>query len=291
MTRDAAMSPGDFVELVLNGLATESDMTAMKYLPMYVHIAIWQYASAASRAALALRWETGLRALAGSAEPGSDTQLAAVRTLAGWSGKRVPPSSYAGAARSAEGLDFLAGLLDESVVLDGLTVDTDLRWMLLTGLASAGRVDRARIAKELEQDHTISGKELAAAALAAMPTQDTKAEAWELATARDDVANETQRAVAYVFDVADQHDVLAPYLEKYLAVAETIWEDKGVQLARTTLEYMFPRALTSHETRDRVAAWLRQSSANPAAKRFVREGLAGIERALAAREKDASPAP
>jgi aminopeptidase N len=36
-----------------------------------------------------------------------------------------------------------------------------------------------------------------------------------------------------------------------------------------------------------VAAWLETSGANPAAKRYVREGLADVERALAAQAKDA----
>ena len=55
-------------------------------------------------------------------------------------------------------------LLDGSVRFDGLTVDTDLRWTLLCGLARNGRADGARIGEELARDNTISGKEHAAAA-------------------------------------------------------------------------------------------------------------------------------
>ena len=78
-----------------------------------------------------------------------------------------------------------------------------------------------------------------------------------------------------------QEDVLAPYVEKYFAMADTLWEEKGTQRASTALEYIFPRPLASPELLDRAGAWLRESSANPAAKRYVREGAADVERYLA----------
>ena len=60
-----------------------------------------------------------------------------------------------------------------------------------------------------------------------------------------------------------------------------------MQIASTTLEYMFPRSLTSQETLERVDAWLASSPANPAAKRYVGEGRADIVRALKAQAFDA----
>jgi aminopeptidase N len=216
------------------------------------------------------------------AAPGSDKQLTFVRSLSGTAGKRIPPCSYGGAARTDEGLDLVEGLLDGTTQLDGLTVGADLRWNLLTALAARGRADRERVLAELADDNTISGKERAAAALAVIPSTETKAEAWENGAVRDGVPNETQRSIAYVFDTSEQQDVLAPYLEKYLEVAETIWEEKGTQIASTMLEYMFPRSLTSQETLDRVDAWLASSSANPAAKRYVLECRDDLVRALKA---------
>ena len=44
----------------------------------------------------------------------------------------------------------------------------------------------------------------------------------------------------------------------------------------------------TQETLDAVGAWLKSSDANPAAQRYVREGYADLERALAAQAKDAS---
>ena len=287
MTRDAELSAGDFVALVLQGLKDESDETAVKQLPVYVQIAIEQFAHPAKRSALRATWERGLRDLLEQAAPGSDHQLTFLKAFAGTIGKRVPPSSYGGAARSVEGLDLLEALLDGGVELDGLTVAPDLRWTLITALARGGRADEARIAEELAQDNTISGQERAGAARAVLPGESTKAAAWQAAALRDDLSNETQRSIAYVFDCSGQEEVLAPYLEQYLTVAETVWEDRGTQIATTMLEYMFPRVLTSRATLDRVDAWLATSKANPAAKKYVLEARADIVRALAAQEADA----
>ena len=107
---------------------------------------------------------------------------------------------------------------------------------------------------------------------------------------RDDVANETQRSVVLAFQVHGQDDVLAPYVEKYLAAADTLWEEKGTQRASTALEFIFPKPLASQALLDQVDAWLETSPANPAAKRYVREGRADVARALAAQAKDAETA-
>ncbi|MEP7090821.1 MAG: aminopeptidase N, partial [Nocardioidaceae bacterium] len=287
MTREAQVTAADFVTLVLRGLGAETDETAAKQLPHYVQVAIDQFAHPSRRQELQARWEAGLRVLIGEATPGSDHQLTFVKAFAGATGKRIPPSSYGGAGRSSEALDFLAGLVDGTVRLEGLVVADDIRWAAITALAAHGRVDEAQVLEERRADNTVSGWERATAALAVIPSATMKARAWHDATVSDEVSNETQRSVAYVFDVAGQDDELAPYLERYLSTADTIWEDKGTQIASTMLEYMFPRALTSRETLERVDSWLAASPANPAAKRYVREARDDIERALRAQAADA----
>ena len=51
---------------------------------------------------------------------------------------------------------------------------------------------------------------------------------------------------------------------------------------------MFPKQLASRELLDRVDQWLETSEANPAAKRYVREGRDDVARALRAQAKDRS---
>ena len=282
MTREGQLPAEDFVAIVLTGIGAETDETAAKQLPAYVQLSIDQFAAPEKRDALRATWEAGLRGLVEAAAPGSDHQLTFVKAFAGSSGKRNPPSPYGGAARSEAGLDFLEGLLDGSTTPEGLTVGNDIRWAALTALAAHGRADEARLLEERERDNTISGQERAAGALAVMPTAEAKAKAWHDAVVSDDLSNETQRSICYVFDCSGQQELLAPYLEKYLEAADTIWEAKGTQVATTVLEFMFPRALTSQATLDRVESWLETSPANPAAKRYVAEGRDDIVRALRA---------
>jgi aminopeptidase N len=274
MTRDGEMRTRDWVELVLRGLVHETDLMAVRALVAQTRKAVTTYTAPDQRAAVLARWEAGLLELVSGAKAGSDLQLAFVRGLAA-------------VATSEEALDLLAGLLDGSATLEGLAVDTDLRWELLTGLTRAGRADDAAVDLELSHDNTISGQELAAAAHAAMPIAAAKERAWELAMS-DQTPNETMRSIAIAFQQPGQADVLAPYVDRYLDAASTLWEDRGVFHASTVLTAMFPRELATETTRDKVAAWLASSKANPAARRFVSEGLDEIERALRAQACDAS---
>ncbi|WP_296602796.1 aminopeptidase N [Nocardioides sp.] len=273
MTRDAEMSATDFVALVLANIGEESDAWGINRIPTYALQAVNNYSAKAHRAELRARYESGLRELMLAAAPGSDHQLTFVR-------------AYAAVAHSEQAVTDLEALLDGGLEIEGLAVDQDLRWTLLTALAVNGR-EGTRIEAEAAADNTISGQEHAAAARASRPTAEAKAEAWEIAMVRDDVANETQRSVVLAFQRVGQDEVLAPYVEKYLAAADTMWEEKGTQRASTALEFIFPRQLASQELLDRVDTWLESSPANPAAKRYVREGRADVARALAAQAKDA----
>src|SRR5690606_13249222 len=82
MTRDAELTSEQFVDLVLAGVGTESDLTAVSSLLRQAQSAVTLFTSDAKRPALAARWEQGVRDLLAAAEPGSDHQLAFARALA-----------------------------------------------------------------------------------------------------------------------------------------------------------------------------------------------------------------
>jgi aminopeptidase N len=274
MTRDAEMAATAFSALVLQGVGTETDLTAVSALLRYTQTAVDLYSAPEHREELQSRWDDGLRELVRAAEPGSDHQLAFVRSLAS-------------AARSQESLDLLAGLYDGSAPLDGLSLDPDLRWLLLYAAVRTGRAGEAEILAEEERDGTISGRERAASARALIPTVEAKEAAWEAAVVRDDTPNETQRQIAVHFCESGDASLLEPFVGRYLEAAETIWEAKGVQRSRVVLQWMFPRTLATRPVLDRVEAWLADNRANPGAVRFVREGADDVRRALAAQECDA----
>ncbi len=273
MTRDAEMRATDFVALVLRNIGTETDAWGLAALPRFAALAANSYSAPGNRDAVKDAWEQGLRTLLHAAEPGGDHQLTFARHLAA-------------TARSAEVLDELEALLDGSVTIEGLDIDQDLRWVLVTGLARAGRFDDAPIDAELARDNTISGREHAAAARAARPVAEAKAAAWK-AVLDSETPNETSRSIVLSFMRPDQTEVLEPYVERYLAAAETLWDDLGPHKASVAVEFLFPKPLGSPELLTRVDEWLASTTAGPGAKRYVTEGRADVVRALAAQERDA----
>jgi len=266
MTRDAELSSADFVALVLAGVGSETDLTAVSSLLRQGQSAVNLFTSDAARPELSERWESGLRSLVEDAEPGSDHQLALVRAFA-------TAASEPGHVR-----EILGG------ALEGLSVDTDLRWTLVSALARLGDADADEIAAELERDNTISGQESAAAALAIRPTAEAKAEAWHRAAVDPETPNETRRQIALAFQVAGQADVLEPYVDRYLELAETVIDDMGVWIGQVALIYLFPLANPAQATLDKVDAWLASTSAGTAATRYVSEGRDDLARALRAQQ-------
>src|SRR5260370_33388587 len=145
-----------------------------------------------------------LRGLLYEAAPGSDPQLACVR-------------AFAGVARADDDLGLLAGLLDGSVVLDGLTVDTALRWALLWRLVSRGLGGAGEIDAELARDATDAGERQAATCRAAIPTAGAKQAAWD-ALAGGEQTPATFRAMPSGVADPDQPERNKPEREKYFRV-------------------------------------------------------------------------
>lgn len=273
MTRDGEMRTRDWVDLVLANIGQETDAWAVTRIPASTALAVNFYSAPDHRSDLRATWESGLRELLLAAEPGSDHQLTFAR-------------SYAGAAHRGAALDDLIGLLDGSFVVEGLAVDQDLRWGLITALAKAGRFGDAEIDAELEVDRTISGKEQAAAARVAQPTAEAKAAGWAAIT-DPSTPNETSREMAMSIFRFGQEDVLEPYLEKFLDAATTLIDTLGFHKASTVLEYGFPKPLGSEATLARLDAWLADNDAPKGAQRYIGEARAEITRALAAQACDA----
>ena len=273
MTRDAELAASRFVDMVLRGLPSEDEIAAVQHLTRQAASAIDSFVAAEHRDDVRSRWTAGLRALLTDAAPGSDVQLQLVRALAA-------------SAVTTEDLDLVRGLYDGSTPLPELTVDTDLRWTLLIALARRGHADDAAIDAELSRDATITGQEHAATARAARPDPAAKARAWTDAVERDDVANQTQLATIGGFAQSGQQDLLAPYVERYFAVADDIWERRIVKMASNVLVGMFPRLLADDGLVARAGQWLDATRATPAARRIVAEGRADAARAVAAQAYD-----
>lgn len=272
LCRDGEMKVSDYVELVLRGVGVETDLTAVAALLGQARTAIDLYSARDGRRGLADRFTGGLARLLRDAAPGSDHQLALARALSG---------SITDEAGAAVLLAWLAG----EEVPEGLAVDTDLRWRLLTDLARVGAVDDEEIAAELRRDATAAGAEKAAGARAARRASEAKEAAWALAMAPD-TPNETHAQVCAQFWQFDADEVLAPYADRYLDVVRAIaeqrdgWGERSTTIRQHVLSLLFPRPLADQAFLDRLDAFLATFEAPESVARIVAERRDDAVRAL-----------
>ncbi|NUS76253.1 MAG: aminopeptidase N, partial [Streptomyces sp.] len=258
MTRDAELATRDYLSLVLSGIGKESDIGVVQSLHRQVKLAIELYADPTAREALLTRWTDATLAHLRSAAAGSDHQLAWAR-------------AFAATARTPEQLDLLDALLDGSQTIEGLAVDTELRWAFVERLASVGRFDEAEIAGEYERDKTAAGERHAATARAARPTAEAKAEAWAQVVESDKLPNAVQEAVIGGFVQTDQRELLAPYTDQYFEVVKGIWDTRSHEIAQQVAVGLYPSIQVSQETLDKTDEWLTSAEPNAALRRLVSE--------------------
>ncbi|MCT2590487.1 aminopeptidase N [Streptomyces sp. N2-109] len=275
MTRDGELPTRDYLDLVLSGIGKESDIGVVQTLHRQVRLALELYAAPEWRTTGLARWSEATRERLLDAEPGSDHQLAWARALAA-------------TARSDEQLSLLSGLLDGSAGVAGLAVDTELRWALLLRLVVMGRADEKEIAAELERDATSAGERHAAAARAARPTAEAKAEAWASVVEDDKLPNAVQEAVISGFVQTDQRELLAPYTAKYFAALKGVWESRSHEMAQQIAIGLYPSPQVRMSTLEATDAWLATAEPSAALRRLVVESRDGVDRALRAQSADAA---
>ncbi|MGW4239286.1 aminopeptidase N [Streptomyces sp. NPDC004749] len=275
MTRDGELATRDYLELVLSGIAKESDIGVVQSLQRQVKLALDLYAAPDWRETGLTRWTDATLAHLRSAEPGGDHQLAWAR-------------AFAATARTPQQLDLLQGLLDGTETIEGLAVDTELRWAFVQRLAATGLHDEEEIAAEYERDRTAAGERHAAAARAARPDGAAKAEAWASVVESDKLPNALQEAVIGGFVQTDQRELLAPYAEKYFAAVADVWESRSHEMAQQIAVGLYPAVQISRATLEATDAWLASAGPNAALRRLVTESRSGVERALTAQAADAA---
>ncbi|MGW1978390.1 aminopeptidase N [Streptomyces sp. NPDC001889] len=277
MTRDGELATRDYLSLVLSGIGKESDIGVVQSLHRQVKTAIELYAAPEWRETGLNQWTEATLAHLRAAEPGSDHQLAWAR-------------AFAATARTPQQLDLLQALLDGADSIEGLAVDTELRWAFVERLAATGVLDEDGIAAEYERDRTAAGEQHAATARAARPSAEAKAEAWALAVEGDSLPNAKQEAVIGGFVQSDQRELLAPYTEKYFAVVKGVWESRSTEMAQQIVVGLYPSFQVSRATLDATDAWLESAEPTAALRRLVSESRSGVERALRAQAADAASA-
>jgi aminopeptidase N len=272
-TRDAETKASDYVQLVLNNIGSETESTTLRTTLTQLTTAARYYVAGQRRDETIEAVGDGLWILAQAAAAGSDAQFQFVKF-------------FANIASTDDHATTLQALLDGSLRLDGLEIDTDLSWELLEGLVLTGRAGELEIAAALEKDNTANGQQAAARARATIPTADGKRAALETALTDDAIPNTVLRNMGIGFQHFTEPAAFADLVEPYFENLTRIWKERSYKIAEYVIVGFFPAAQASPELVGRARAWLEANPENPALRRLVIEELAGVERALRARERD-----
>ena len=273
-TRDAESPASDYVRLVLGNIATETESTTIRTTLSQLLLTARSYVAPAKVDATVRTVGDTLWQLASSAEAGSDAQFQFVKF-------------FAQIASTPEHVATLQGLRDGSVTLQGLEIDTDLRWELLEGLVLAGAAGDAEVDAELAADKTASGEQAAARARATIPTAEGKLAAFSSLVDSSEAPNAIVRQTTVGFQHTNSPVVLEGLVSKYFDVLTRIWAERSYHIADTIVSGLYPAPLASVELRDAANAWLEAHPETPALRRIVSENLAGTERALRVQAADA----
>ena len=270
MTYQAELPVSAFVAMLAGGMGDERLVPVLQVM----HEAARQVMTVIAEPARVPEGKAELAEAAGrllnDADPGSDHQLAWAQLLC-WT------------ATGSGQLDQLAGLLDGSLAVPGLTIDAGLRWDIMRRLASTGRVGEAEIDAELRRDATDSGARHAVACRASIPDAAHKAAAWHL------LAESTQLSIPAVTETAagfmqpEHASLVAPYAERYFEVLPAIWSSRGEHFRERLGQALFPHPAASAELMDRIDAFLAPGDRDPGLVRLLTERRDIVANALRSR--------
>ena len=273
MVRDAKLRVADYLDLTLANIDVETDAAIAGSLIGRMTGAVERYGAPKLRHELRARIAKGAKERMGRMAPGTDLQLL-------WA------SAFIGMAREPEDVTWVRGLLDGTTKLDGLQVDYAVRWSAVNALATNGESVDALIDAELEADPTDQGQRAAAAAQAARPTKEAKAQAWAAVTSHGP-SLAMKRAIASGFHRADQEELLSAYVKPYFDGVMSSWEGFVIEEALGFIGSMYPHTVITQDVVTATDKFLAKDVPGPI-KRSLLESQDDTKRALIARKFNAS---
>jgi aminopeptidase N len=229
--RNSDLAPAAALELVLGAAAAEpEELLVAELLQFATRELAGSYAEPSERPARRRAVSATAGRLLGQAAPGTDRQLAVARAylracddievLQSWRARRFP---------------------------EGLVIDPELRWALLTRLAALGALTAEEIGAELAADSSAAGVVHAARARAVRPDPVAKQQAWRALTEPSELSAYELYAIADGFFEQSQTQLTAPYLPRFFPeMAATAEFRDGFALARVIVE-AFPVMSASDE--------------------------------------------
>ncbi|MFW7414184.1 aminopeptidase N [Demequina sp. SO4-18] len=271
MVRDAQLPAATYVDAVLTALPGVTNSETLQSHLRTTVTALSRYVPPAAAASQTADAATRLWAILADAPAGSDLQLQALK-------------GFARLASTPEHAAHLAALAEGDESLEGLEIDTDLRWDLLAGMAACGEDAEDRVAAALESDPGAIGRRRAAGVRAAAATPEAKREAWESLVRPDTpVPNAVQYEIAQGLARAADPDLMVPLVPTILAELTEYYAANEGFVGKRVATYVFPawaagRVDGLDATLD---AWLADHPDAPSVlRKVVTEGADEVRRAL-----------
>ena len=266
MHRDAEISSADFLEIAINGLASETDDAIVNIVLSQLTTSVEAYSKEANRNAYREKLADGLWTLTQNSKPGSDLQLLISRAFA------LNAQTEAQTANIRELLNGAA---------QGLKVDADLRWYFLIALTERGATTKAELDAELAKDNTTTGNLAYETCLAAMPNHEAKAYAFNKGLDAE-VATSVRTALVAGFQRPIQSTLLEPFVTLYFDNLISVWESRSYEPAAKFVSGFYPTWIVKQSTVDATNAWLNGAGKDSPAvlRKLVREAQDGLIRAL-----------
>jgi aminopeptidase N len=271
MVHETTLPAARFVELVSRDIGRESHAGLLTRLVRRSDVVSSRYAPSAEVAGL--RTDLAAACAAGGRAEGLDAgrRLALVR-------------GHTLFATSDEQLAQLGRRLDGAGTQDGVDIDADLRWQVLTRLVACGSRGAPDIDAESARDATAFGRHKAEAARAALPDRAAKERAWLMATARSTSTNRLVSSACAGFWQLDQLDLCRPFVERYFAELDRLWGECDVEISHVVTRTLYPSLLVEAETLERTDEHLARADLPAGQRRILKDMRYDLERALAARE-------
>jgi aminopeptidase N len=274
MVRDAEVGTGKYLDLVLAGIEKETDIGLVQQVLMQCRSAIDVFADRKNRKNYNIKLATGLDKLISISNPGSDRQLALVRT-------------FSAVATTEEQITKVAQILDGTKKIEGLVVDTDLRWALLRRLVVVGKRGEKEIEEELKKDDTVMGREHAAGARAAMPSLEAKQKAWDQVINNENLTNSELHSILAGISYMDHEEVLKNFVDRYFDSVSSLWNARTHEIGQSLVTGLFPSTNINMDVVKKCDEFLEENKdLAVGARRIVIEQRDSLARALKAQESD-----
>ena len=281
MTRDGEMAARDYLDLALAAVPDESNMQLLELTIRHIEEAVRTFVSPAERPEALAKVGRTLLLLARTAAAASDSQTMLVRAAAR-------------GASTADEFEAIRRLYAGEETLEGLDLDLDCRWALLTAMVRGGVAGEAEIAALEAEDGTMTGHQNAAAARAGVAEEAVKRAVFDAVMTDQSIPNDTRWAMVSGFwaQARTAPDMYEPFVAEYFDMLERVWAENTFHTAEDIVTLMFPSLIAGYaegvDLVERGEAWIASHpQVSAALVRILRERIDVARRQVAAQAVDA----